>query len=124
MAIVVQGRQINIPDGKRALLAEAIPDGLMVGIVVLKRSTSLTPSWWSNPLTWLKADAYLSLDDGVTWLHRGGITSVGGVGFEGAAEVPELTWWFQLLPGTNRRIRVEVEVQNGPLNSELDVMVI
>lgn len=124
MAIIVQGRAVSIPSGQRQLSRDNVPDALTMLLLTLKYCTTATPSFWSNPATILRVTPWLTLDGGVTWLQRGFWETNGGIHVVKGIELPETTFGFSLLPGVNRDLRLDVEVLNGPLVSEVDVVAV
>jgi hypothetical protein len=124
MAIIVQGRAVSIPSGQRQLSRDNVPDTLTMLLLTLRYCTTATPLFWANAATILRVTPWLTLDGGVTWKQRGFWETNGGIHLDHGVEVPESTFGFSLLPGTNRELRLDVEVLNGPLASEVDVVAV
>lgn len=123
MALIVQNRAVSVPSGGRSLLVENLPDGLSVAQITLKRCTAATPTLWPNVATVLGMSAFMSFDGGVNWQHVSGFAgSPGGIYTDRLGnELAATIWRFSLHPGVNRQIRFDIDVQNGPLVSEITV---
>lgn len=124
MAIIVNDRPVSIPSGQQSFGTENVPDALTVVLFTLRYCTTATPTLWPNANTVIRTSAWQSNDGGTTWMHRSTMSSFGGIHVVKGVEDPETTWGFTLIPGLNRQIRVDVEVENGPLNTRIDLVVI
>lgn len=124
MAVIVNSRPISLQTGQRTIGRENVPDALGLLLFTLRYCTTSAPLIWPNAATVIRAVAWQSNDGGLSWMKRSTWSTFGGIHIVKGLEVPETTWGFGLLPGVNREISIDLEIENGPLNTELTLVTI
>ena len=95
---------ITVADGRRGIT------------VRMERCTSARVLTWPSRGTTIAVTLETSYDGGQTWLLSGAITAEGGIHVRrDGSESPETTFSVQINPGSDRRIRLHIDVENGPL---------
>lgn len=124
MTVVVNDKPISLPTGSRTFGRANIPDGINYALFTLRHCTTATPAFWPDPNTVLRLVARQSNDGGATWMQRSSTLANGGIHVVKGVENPEMTWGFPLVPGVNREVEINVEVENGPLDTRFDLVVV
>ena len=112
----------NYPSGQSELPSTALPDWANALGVEILRCTSADTTIWPDPTTIITLHVELSLDNGVTWptvLFEG---SVGGgieVHTKTGLEIESLRFDSPITPGTNRRVRGYLNIENGPCKTTM-----
>ena len=88
--------------------------------ITLALNTTLTPTMWPDVATKLAATCFWRSPP-AAYRPISNIAAEGGPYFEDGLEIPLLTWFFSLPPGSNRRLRFSGGVTGPPLNTILNV---
>lgn len=115
----------DYPTGERTIGPANIQNGLTVLTVALSRQTTSDMTVWPSPSTTvdLKAEVTTEQGAGATWVFVSGITARGGIFLNSdGSELAETSWEVNLPAGTNRRLRVQSVIANGPLRTSVTVI--
>lgn len=125
MAIIIDHAPINVSSGSQEFGPANISNPVSTIILRLARSTTLTPTFWPNGATTVKAQLLISLDGGTTYQESCGLGGEGGIYIKrDGTEATESTVRCALPAGTGRKGKALITVTNGPLVSQLTVEVI
>lgn len=119
--IIIEDVPVALPTGLQQLPERNVPNALERVTMRLKRCTTATPTFWPNASTVLHAEAWLSIDNAPFVRISALRGAAGGILLDDGVEQPEWYWFFTIWPGANRRIRFDIEVENGPLVSEFSL---
>jgi len=124
MPKLANGLLVSIASGTQVLGPFNVPNNVNQFVLRLSRCTSLDPLIWPNESTGITVTVLASYDGGATYVEVGGFTASGGVLIApDGAELAFTTMWTDLVDGSNRKVKAELGVTNGPLvtNATLEV---
>ena len=120
MAVLVVPVPVSILSGRQEFGPVVVPDALRRLTVRLKRFTTLTPTFWTDPATTVSGELFISYDDGLTYVSLCGMTSQGGLSSDhDGSEGTETTFSYTMPDKPARRVKLCVRVTNGPLVSQM-----
>lgn len=123
-AVLINALPVSIESGTNEIGPVVIPDGLQRIKLRFKRATTLTPTFWTNPVTKIDARLDVSYDGGQTFQLACAFEMYGGIrAGRNGVELSESFVQCSLQPGTSRLVKASVTVTNGPLASEVSVEV-
>lgn len=119
MAVLVDAQPISIAPGSREFVAVHDGGGGVL-VIRLARQTTATPTLWPAGVS-ISGRISVSFTGGTTWRPYTGFTAVGGIvpAREGG-DLAETSVRTPVPPGANR-VRLELTVAGGTLNSLLTV---
>lgn len=108
----------DYPTGERTFTLNNLDDSAQSFRMELARCTTATPDIWPNAATEIRFRLLVSVDNGQTWIPSGGAGAGGGIQIRrDGTEAPLTVLSAGLIPGTKRRLRLYIEVINGPLRT-------
>lgn len=124
MPRLVNGLVISLPSGRQTIAPQTVPSTVRRLIFRLARCTTASPLRWPSADTKVTITVELSTDGGATWELFVGGTAEGGIRVRRDGNESLETTLARTLPaGSGFRVRVHLDVENGPLVTEasLDV---
>jgi hypothetical protein len=117
MARLVNGQLVTVASGTQSVGPVRVSNDTIHRVTLrLKRCTALSPLTWPNETTVVSVQVFVSYDNGANYEPAAGFSAIGGVVMDhDGNEAIENALAFTMRPVPQRFLRVDVQVQDGPL---------